>query len=100
MNGGANFRMGFGVILLAALVLTGCQTGKRTEPDGAIVGGPCEYEDVPGTATIVSVETADPAEANCANDPVAVIFDFTPDDAEAGSKLPRLAGPGAEADHR
>ena len=65
-------------MLLASVALSGCPL-----VDDPIVGGPCEYDDTPGTATIVSVQDADPAGNNCANDPVEVIFDFTPDDAGA-----------------
>ena len=48
-------------------------------------GGPCEYANTPGVATVMSVEAADPEDLNCSNDPVVVIFDFEPDDpASAG----------------
>jgi hypothetical protein len=47
-------------------------------------GGPCEYQDTPGVAIIVSVEAADPADLNCPNDAVEVVFDFAPDDPDAG----------------
>ncbi len=59
------------LVLLASVAVSGCDT---------ITGGPCTYDDTPGTATIASVEDADPADNNCANDPVEVVFDFAPDD--------------------
>jgi hypothetical protein len=43
-------------------------------------GGPCEYADTPGIATIVSIDAPDPDDLNCSNDPVEVTFDFVPDD--------------------
>ncbi len=46
-----------------------------------MVGGPCEYENTSGVATITSVEPASTNGLNCTNDPVEVVFDFTPDDA-------------------
>ena len=55
-------------------------------------GGPCEYADTPGTATIVSVEDADPDDLNCSNDPVVVVFDFEPDDPAS----PDLAATGVQ----
>lgn len=45
-------------------------------------GGPCDYTDTPGVASVVSVTTADPDQLNCWNDPVQVIFDYVPDDPE------------------
>ena len=51
-------------------------TGGAGATGGA--GGGCPYTDVPGTAKIVSVETAPATEYNCSNDPVRVTFDFTP----------------------
>lgn len=53
--------------------------------DPPLFGGPCDYVDTPGVATIVSVSAADPGDLNCSNDPVVVNFDFLPDDpAQAG----------------
>jgi len=49
------------------------------------LGGPCEYIDTPGTATIVSVEPADPDALNCPNDPVVVMFDFQPVEPAGGT---------------
>ncbi len=45
----------------------------------------CKYHDTPGVATIVSVDAADPGDLNCPNDPVEVVFDFEPDDPDAGN---------------
>ena len=50
-----------------------------------IVGGPCEYVDIPGTATIVSV-TPVSEDAAPAYDAVEVLFDFVPDDPSAAEK--------------
>lgn len=57
------------LMLLASVAVPGCDT---------IIGGPCTYDDTPGTATIASVEDADPGDNNCANDPVEVVFDLAP----------------------
>jgi len=46
------------------------------------VGGSCQYMDIPGIATIVSVETAPTTDYNCGN-AVRVIFDFVPNDPAA-----------------
>jgi hypothetical protein len=42
------------------------------------VGGSCTYTSVTGTATIVSLNTASTNSNNCNNNPVEVVFDFTP----------------------
>ena len=49
---------------------------------GSTVGGPCEYLDIPGMATIISIRDADPVSNNC-KDAVEVVFDFAPEDADA-----------------
>ena len=46
--------------------------------DTGVVGGACEYEDIAGTATIISVTEAPAEEYNCENNPVKVVFDFRP----------------------
>jgi hypothetical protein len=49
----------------------------RVPPD-RIVGGPCEYSEIPGTAVITDVRKP-PADAyNCPNGAVEVVFSFTP----------------------
>ena len=56
----------------ALLVLAGC---------GADAPGRCgPYTDTPGTARITSIANAPAGQYNCANDPVQVLFDFTPAD--------------------
>ncbi|BDG01048.1 hypothetical protein [Anaeromyxobacter oryzae] len=40
------------------------------------------YTDTPGTARITVVEAAPADQSNCTNDPVRVLFDFTPADAD------------------
>ena len=70
---------GFVMVVVSALcAASGC---------ARVIGGPCEYTDTPGTATIVSVSDAEPDANNCANDPVVVVFDFAPADPgdEAGA---------------
>ncbi len=42
------------------------------------IGGPCTYTSTTGTATIVSLNTASITSNNCNNNPVVVVFDFTP----------------------
>jgi hypothetical protein len=44
---------------------------------------PCEYVDTPGTAEIVSLNRPSQSEHSCAIDPVAVVFNFVPDDPAA-----------------
>ncbi len=58
--------------------------GADNSGDGDIVGGPCEYNEIIGTAVITSIVDADPGNYNCDNDPVEVIFNFTPDNPDAG----------------
>lgn len=65
--------------IIAATMFAAC-IGPSAPP--APVGGPCTYKDIPGTATIVSVEAAPSNEYNCAN-AVQVTFDFTPTDPAA-----------------
>ena len=38
-----------------------------------------DYIETPGTATILAVRDADPELYNCPNDPVEVLYEFTPD---------------------
>jgi len=48
---------------------------------GFAAGGPCEYDDIPGTATITTVEPdTDPTPNSCANEPTIVRYSFAPDD--------------------
>jgi hypothetical protein len=65
-----------GRVILGPAVFVVCMVSGCVWP----VGGPCEYAEVSGTATIVSVSDASEGENNCANDPVVVVFDFVPDD--------------------
>ena len=59
---------------------------ERQRADSAIMGppgwfgGPCDYVETPGVATIVAVETPEPGYLSCPNDPVEVLFDYEPDD--------------------
>ena len=63
-------------LVIALLLLTfSCKTPER-------IGGPCKYIDIPGVATITSIETADTSSYNCRN-AVEVLFDFMPDDTTA-----------------
>jgi hypothetical protein len=43
------------------------------------------YTETPGTARITAVEAAPADQYNCKNDPVRVLFDFTPADARLAS---------------
>lgn len=57
---------------IASLVLTGC---------GADGMGKCgTYTDTVGTALITSISAAPAGQNNCRNDPVQVLYDFTPAD--------------------
>jgi hypothetical protein len=44
--------------------------------------GPCEYREIPGVGTIVSVSKLSPEESRCLN-AVRIIYDFSPDDPAA-----------------
>ncbi len=61
-----------------------CFIGCNGDPQkaGNRVGGPCEYTDIYGQATITEIREADPKAYNC-KDAVEVIFTFTPDDPQA-----------------
>jgi hypothetical protein len=65
-------------VVLAAVAMAACHTETKIGTCGT-------YTDTPGTARIVSVETAPAGEYNCRNDPVRVLFDFTPTDPQAAS---------------
>ena len=64
--------------VLVAMAAVACVTETRIGACGA-------YTDTPGTASIVSIEAAPADEYNCSNDPVRVLFDFTPTDPQAAS---------------
>jgi len=51
--------------------------------DSPMPGGPCEYNSVPGHATITSITKADSSEGNCPNNPHDVKFSFTPSESTA-----------------
>ena len=69
-----------GCLFLSLLfVVSGCVDNIDPLP----AGGHCEYAEIPGTATIISMGPPTGAVANCGNDPVEVRFDFTPNDANA-----------------
>jgi hypothetical protein len=71
------------VYLAMAAVILVMVFGACSKPAvGPPIGGPCTYVDVPGMATIVSVEQAPSNEYNCA-DAVKVTFDFVPTDPAA-----------------
>lgn len=53
-----------------------CLAGCDDDP---VLGGPCAYQDTPGTARIVSVEPAPDDGRDYCPDAVRVTFDFIPD---------------------
>jgi hypothetical protein len=60
------------LVVVVALALVGC---------GADAMGRCgAYTDTLGTARITSIWSAPADQSNCRNDPVRVLFDFTPAD--------------------
>jgi len=69
-------------ILLCAAI-GACNTDSTNSNDNTVIGGPCDYEDTAGVATIVSVEPAGTNGLNCGDDAVEIVFDFTPDDPAA-----------------
>jgi len=58
-------------------------------------GGSCSYADTKGTAIIKSVMTAPAGENNCTADPVKVVFDFAPDNPDAGTAANAVGVPPA-----
>ena len=79
------------LLLTAAVWAAGCNSGGGgdDDDDSSIDGGPCTYQNIPGTATVVSVSDADPNDYNCTNDPVEVLFDFVPQDPSRDAFLDR-----------
>ena len=72
-----NFYIFCGAISLAFYIFACTGTTSNTP-----VGGPCTYNDIPGTATIISNTT--PTNSNsCFNNPVEVVYNFTPTDPNA-----------------
>lgn len=73
----------------AALALAGC---------GDAMGRCGAYADTPGAARITAISSAPAGQASCRNDPVQVLFDFTPADphaaALAASGVPLRVGEG------
>ena len=69
-------------ILLCAAI-GACNTDSTNSNDNTVIGGPCDYEDTAGVATIVSVEPAATNGLNCGDDAVEIVFDFAPDDPAA-----------------
>jgi hypothetical protein len=63
-------------IIAASVFIFGCGASKMSE----IEGGPCTYSETAGQAKIVSLNAAAPGSLSCKNNPIEVIFDFTPDD--------------------
>ena len=55
-----------------------------------VVGGPCEYDVVEGSATIDSVDAALVQDGDCTNDPVVVTFTFMPDGGTTGDEITGL----------
>jgi hypothetical protein len=69
----------FILILLGVSSILGCRDNVRAE---AISTGPCQYEEVMGYATILSVKAAAEENAGC-KDAVEICFNFTPTDTSA-----------------
>ena len=66
------------VLVLVAVMLGACSKAVS----GPVVGGHCQYVDIPGVARIASIEEAASTDYNCAN-AVKVTFDFVPNDPAA-----------------
>jgi hypothetical protein len=62
---------------------------------GFEAGGACSYSDTKGTAIIRSVMAAPAGENNCTADPVKVVFDFAPDNPDAGTPTNAVGFPPA-----
>ena len=63
------------IYTLLLMFFSSCGSGTGNH----IPGGPCTYSSTPGTAIIISLSSASLNSNNCANNPVEVLFDFTPD---------------------
>lgn len=61
------------VCLISVILFISCSS-SNSDP----IGGPCTYTSTTGTATIVSLNTASTGSNNCNNNPVEVVFNFTP----------------------
>jgi hypothetical protein len=73
---------GCNLTLRVMVLLAGLVSQASCTPEGM---GRCgTYTPTPGTARITAAETAPADELNCKNDPVRVLFDFTPSDPGAG----------------
>jgi len=62
------------VCFMFTVLLFSCSSSRVSDP----VGGPCTYTSTTGTATIISLNSATSTDNNCNNNPVEVVFDFTP----------------------
>lgn len=70
-----SMRTGLLIALASVLVLAACNGDGG---DGLVIeGGPCDYDEIAGTATITALQDADPTANNCRN-PIEVLFDFEP----------------------
>ena len=75
-------------LLIAAILLLLDISFCVSQPyEYRIHGGPCEYNEIPGVATIVSIKKADSSRTYCENT-VEVLFNFDPDDPTVEYTLP------------
>jgi len=63
------------ICFLSIFLFLSCSSSSK---NSGPIGGPCSYTSTTGTATIVSLNSASTNSNNCNNNPVEVIFDFTP----------------------
>jgi len=68
-----------GLVLLCACAASAPQKDTKN----SLLGGPCQYQDVSGTALITFVGPAPAGEYNCPNQAQKVLFSFYPADADA-----------------
>ena len=61
------------IYFMVAFLFISCSS-RSSDP----TGGPCTYTSTTGTATIVSLNSASTNSNNCNNNPVEVVFNFTP----------------------
>lgn len=73
-------------VFICSFFLLSCISSDDDDDVDIDVGGPCEYADVPGTATIVSITDAGSDLYNCDIEPVEVLFDFIPDNPDETSE--------------
>jgi len=69
-----NIKVGAVCFMFTVFLFSCSSSSQNSDP----IGGSCTYMSTTGTATIVSLNGASTGSNNCNNNPVEVVFDFTP----------------------